>query len=272
MSSKKIKHHYVPHFLLAGFTDLGTKKGTLCCFDKDKIKQFQERPSNVAFEKNLYTVNIEGIEELVETDLFSSLEVEAARIIREIIETHQMPKKGHDDYDVLMEFLCFQRYRTLQFKETLNDITNQIPSSDFTQDVYLSGMVTFVEETLPCFTERNWSIYIIDNDSNHFISCDNPVCLDWIDPTRSSEPCEAPCPSSVKISVALSKKVAIVGLFKEEAKIYPSCTRHKVAEINSLTEMNAKRFIFSCYKNFYTFDKTGQLQIVTEKERVNAVS
>ena len=84
------QHHILPAFYLAGFTDTGTKDGTLHVFDYARKRRYASRPDKVARERDFYRIYKPGLDGYaVEKDLLATLEGELAPVLRRVSETEK---------------------------------------------------------------------------------------------------------------------------------------------------------------------------------------
>jgi hypothetical protein len=69
----------LPAFYLAGFTDTGTKDGTLYVFDYARKRRYTSKPEKVARERDFYRLYKPGLDKYgIEKDLAAGLESEIA--------------------------------------------------------------------------------------------------------------------------------------------------------------------------------------------------
>ena len=54
------RHHFVPKFYLARFTDTGTSDGRVWVLDPRAGRPFLERPKNIAWERDFNRVDVAG--------------------------------------------------------------------------------------------------------------------------------------------------------------------------------------------------------------------
>jgi hypothetical protein len=111
------RHHYVPCFLLAGFTPSGRQSDQLWSFDRERIRPERRAPKAIAFERDYYAVEAPGQpSDLVET-YFSQVETIAAPTIRDMIANRVIPTGT--DYANLMYFLGLMKGRSPAFRDAL---------------------------------------------------------------------------------------------------------------------------------------------------------
>ena len=110
---RSIKHHFIPQFYLNNFTETGDKNSYIWITDTFKCKQWRAYPSSIAYENRLYSLENKETKD-VEEDLiekaFSRLEDLAAPVIRDIINTEEIP--SGDEYNILMTFIAHLASRT----------------------------------------------------------------------------------------------------------------------------------------------------------------
>ena len=111
------RHHYVPRFLLAGFTPWGRKSDKLWSFDRERTKPEHRTTKAVAYEEDYYAVDVPGQPKDLIEPYFSKVETIAAPIIRDIVANRAIP--AGTDYDNLMYFLGLMNGRSPAFRDAL---------------------------------------------------------------------------------------------------------------------------------------------------------
>jgi hypothetical protein len=122
LSDQPIKrnHHYIPKFHLAGFTKKGTVDSPLWVFDSETGKQWESKPVRVAFEKDLYTIELPDTRPDAIEDAFALVESAVAPIIKNIYSTLSMPKDDND-FNLLINYIALLSVRIPERRETFND-------------------------------------------------------------------------------------------------------------------------------------------------------
>jgi hypothetical protein len=111
-------HHYVPQFLLAGFTPSGSKEDVLWASDRQTGRQWHTTPENVAVRKDFYRIEVSGIApDVIEAGL-STMEGHAAPVICDILRTRAIPHG--DDYMTLMNFMALMSVRVPSGRDMVN--------------------------------------------------------------------------------------------------------------------------------------------------------
>ena len=119
------KHHYVPQFYLAGFTQSGTKDGDLYVLDMKRRKQWKSSPANVAHERDYYAIDTGSAADRNAVErVFSMVEGECAAVVQSIIRSRSLP--GGRDFDVFLNFVAMMAVRVPHVRNTLNAFTGQI--------------------------------------------------------------------------------------------------------------------------------------------------
>lgn len=101
--SKPRRHHFVPKFLLAGFTLSGRSSDQLWEYDLVTKRGRKRPPASVGAAANQYAVNVPGESPHVIEEHLGRVERQAASVIRSIITTRSCPTGN--DFVVLVYFL-----------------------------------------------------------------------------------------------------------------------------------------------------------------------
>ena len=92
--SEPRQHHILPAFYLTGFTDTGTKDGTLHVFDYARKRSYTSKPEKVARERDFYRLYKPGLDEhAIEKDVWARLEGDIAPVLRRVSETDMASPK-----------------------------------------------------------------------------------------------------------------------------------------------------------------------------------
>lgn len=113
-------HHFVPKFLLAGFTPSGVKEDSFWASDLKTGKQWPTIPKKVAYRRHFNRIAIPGLRpDIIETGL-GEMEGYASTVIREILRTRRIPSEPEADYAILMEFTTLMSLRVPSFRDVVN--------------------------------------------------------------------------------------------------------------------------------------------------------
>jgi len=97
--------------------------------------------------------------------------------------------------------------------------------------------------------DRNWTVFVADEDAGEFICSDAPVCLTWTDMSRQDRVARLD-EHGTDLTVPLGKRTALRGRYEPEQPAVARCDRKMVAHINIRTISSGKRFIYSSNRNF----------------------
>jgi hypothetical protein len=91
------KSHYLPKFYLAGFTANGEAEADLYVFDQTTLREWPSCPNKAATERDFYVVDLGPTEDPdVMEKVFSRLEGDFSRVVRDIIARRQLPTDDAD--------------------------------------------------------------------------------------------------------------------------------------------------------------------------------
>lgn len=111
---RKKKHHFLPEFYLAGFTQGGTKDSGFLVFDFGRREVRGGTPSSVGYERYFYAV--EGEEPDVLEDALGECEGKVAATVREVVDGTVL-KDG--TFQTLTDFMALMELRTPAFRANL---------------------------------------------------------------------------------------------------------------------------------------------------------
>lgn len=118
------KHHYIPEFLLAGFTDTGSKDGLLWVIDKNDGRQWQTKPSGIAFSKGFYDIETDDLPRDFIENAFAFFEEMAAPVIKKIIIKKSIPVG--ENFERLIMFLSIMAMRVPSVRRIFDGILKNI--------------------------------------------------------------------------------------------------------------------------------------------------
>lgn len=125
--SKQIKRtknqHYVPQFMLRGFT--GGNKNQVFVFDKQKQTIFRTVIRNIASESGFYDYSIKGVDESIEP-FFSRMDSTVGRIVNEIRTREDIGFLNRDNRISLSLFVAVQMLRVKNARERMRGIADHI--------------------------------------------------------------------------------------------------------------------------------------------------
>lgn len=191
MSHPKLQH-YVPQFLLRGFTR--GKKKRIHVFDKQTSSAFATKPSKIAAENQFYDVDVEGVTLTLEPWL-SALESTSARILDRIRSAESLGELTAEDRAMLSAFIAIQHMRTRHFRSSVQFLGKVMAEqlTDMGADPNnLKEQLAMDEERVKVLTlsmmstgAHDFGVHIFDKEwlltrtvpSVPYIISDNPVTL-----------------------------------------------------------------------------------------------
>ncbi len=281
MNNVARKHHFIPEFFLAGFTQTGLKETPLFVFDKRELRQFKASPQNIALSKGFYTLET-TMKSKIRPDelerLIGQFENEIAPIIREIGNTGRLPKRK--EFTLLLHFFALLTARTPTKKKLLiepeekiinhyfktilsseylwkvasekaglqhRDLTYKAMKESFvgvkmTQYGYIKKMLDEAIDLVNLFSNRVWALGIADNQANEFVCSDFPLLLLPVG-------CGFASPQSF-VAYPVNKRMVLMGYLNENFKGNVSVDgiiikKEEVAYINYWIISFSDRFIYS---------------------------
>lgn len=124
MSQSTKRHHYLPRFYLAGFTDTGTKDGQLTVFHLLEHHTFRTRPDNVGVESHFNRVELPGVEPDAIEKALAPVEGRMAAVLREIVATERLPEG--EDMAVLLNLVALMHVRNPGSRESIATSEEQL--------------------------------------------------------------------------------------------------------------------------------------------------
>jgi len=289
------KHHFIPEFFLAGFTQTGLKDTLLCVFDKKEVRQLKLLPKNIAMSKGFYAIKTTPHSKIKPDELerlIGQFENEVAPIIREIGNTEKLPRGK--EFILLLHFFALLAARTPTKKELLigpeEKIINQyfkiILSSEemwkaalaktglqqddldynlmkenllgvkMTQHGYIERMLEEAQDYAKLLSRREWTLGITDERSNEFVCSDYPLLLL---PVR----CGFGTPGSL-VAFPVNKRMVLMGYLTKEMKGGAFIESKKmmvedVAFINRWLISYSERFIYSSSEDIIWMCNDGKI-------------
>ncbi|HEY2787032.1 MAG TPA: DUF4238 domain-containing protein, partial [Fimbriiglobus sp.] len=123
-------HHYVAAFQLAGFTVDGTKTGRLYVIDRKLAKEWQSSPIEAAKERDYNAVKAQPDQNVIER-AFGKIESEAAVVIKEIVQTRQIPEGP--SFDWFINYVALAAARVPWIRKIVESVTDRFLKDHFRQ-------------------------------------------------------------------------------------------------------------------------------------------
>jgi hypothetical protein len=291
------RHHIVPKFLLAGFTDTGDRNGKLWRFDTDKIRADEGTVAQFAVIKDFYNVQTESGPDDAYEIAYGKLEHQAAPVVERIRETGQIPSGS--DLDALVAFVAFLERRGPDTKAVLDKLVNDMSRfslellihhyddwSGFQKQQYPDEPLATKEELqealangiefeahpnlrvpaawdwatdiYPLLRRRPWCVWTRDPSAPEFICSDCPVGIDNVEKFDGFWQPPPFGPGSL-VTLPISKDRVLVSWFDGNHAHVPVVSDQYVAQINLLTGRTSRRWLFAPRPDFAYAQDDGSI-------------
>jgi hypothetical protein len=129
MANQPRKHHYVPEFYLAGFTESGTDDGRLHVLDKEQLRQWSSTPKGAAHRRDFYAVDLgpEHDPMFVERTL-GSCEGKWSSVLRTVIDQQTLPQD--ESIADLLAFVAFMAVRVPRIRGQIADFLDKASKAE----------------------------------------------------------------------------------------------------------------------------------------------
>lgn len=282
------KHHYVSRFLLSGFTNDGTKDGTLYVSDlKEKKCWAASGTANAAHKRDLYELDIDGIvglDPMAAEKGLSVIEGRTAAILKSM-RTQPSAMLSQEDLRQLLYFVALQvgrvpserprveeaygrlesaletpesweaerKRRGLNGPEySYDELRSQIGTQSM-QTLFVLTMIAAAEVLLPVLAKRAWGLLVAAEGA--FICSDRPV----VTITRGVPP-DPTLPGrladmDLDLWAPVHAELCLFGT-KPSGPI-PPVNRKLLATLNTCVARAADRFLFSREQDFIWMGRDG---------------
>ena len=121
------KHHYVPQFYLAGFTECGTRKGRLYVLDQGKKKQWSSTVKDTAHQRDFHSVDLgPHVDPMGVEKALAHFEGQQSAILAKILEERTLPPGEDETFDGLMSFVAFMAVRVPRIRKAIEGFIDRI--------------------------------------------------------------------------------------------------------------------------------------------------
>ncbi|MBX3438216.1 MAG: DUF4238 domain-containing protein [Planctomycetaceae bacterium] len=279
MPNQPRKHHYVPQFYLAGFTDNGTVEGSLSVLDTNRLKVWKGKPKDVAHQRDFHQIDGgPNGDPMVIEKLFGQFEGKWSSVLRGVIEQQQLP--DDDRFGDLMMFVAFMAVRVPRIRNTITSFLDEVrqkeefarnwlqqqgeqvesafkkEADEFDQTWHVRQMVQMAVTLAPILSLRTWQLWIVNSAAPDLFCSDSPVALTWATAVTGPYPPGFELKNTV-VSVPLHKRLAMVGMFDIDVR-RRTIGVSEVAQLNSATGMHAGQ-LYSATPDFVWFMKDGTI-------------
>lgn len=133
-SSTERRHHYVPRFLLSGFTEERTNKGRLWVFDTNSLRSWPSNPIDAGHIRDFYRIDVADADPLAVERTFSKIEDYAAPVVRALLARAEGGLNdgttgfsvGKDELNATMNLVALQILRVPAQRDKLDRFNTDI--------------------------------------------------------------------------------------------------------------------------------------------------
>lgn len=212
--AQKANHHIVPQFYLRSFAAGLDRKARITAFDHLTGEHFVTWVRNVAAVRHFNRVkDNDGNDTNVLEDAMAAIESEWAPLFREVVEAGAFPSSKHRE--AILTLVATLSLRSGRFRESMEDITAQtqtmmmdimlaskerwerahldaeVPYEElkrfwdsrafeltYDQSYFIGHELNAIEPVYELLARRSWC-FVRPGGTNRFITCDDPVALNW---------------------------------------------------------------------------------------------
>ena len=205
-------------------------------------KTFATGSGNIAAERDFNRIEVDGLDPNSLENAYASFEAKAATALNRLIHLVDMP--DGEDRLVIFNLMAMLAVRNPRFRMNissfLDDVYRKVGKLVITSDEYdvVVPTTTLARFELPQYhlaiqtmMKRNWQIFISDENSGGFVTCDHPVNLIATDERLLGRPLGFGLPGTA-VLFPLSPKIMIAGEFGGQS-LRRKVDRAEVAVLNS---------------------------------------
>ncbi len=264
MSDQPRKHHVVPQFYLAGFTDDGTADGNLQVVDTSRLKTWVSKPKDAAHRRDFHEIDGgPSVDPMIVEKTLAQFESRWSVVVRNVVE-HQTLPTG-EDLDDLMDFVAFMAVRVPSIRNKISDFLDEVRQKEafarkcleeqgrqvetsgddefavFDQTWHVGQMLKMAQGLSPLLKQRTWQLRIVEDGAPDLICSDRPVVPVSRLPSIHHPP-GFMTPNTV-VTIPLNKRMAIVSMLDFDVG-HRMIGGTGVAQLNSITGMHAGQLYF----------------------------
>jgi len=126
MAKQPRKHHYVPQFYLAGFTQNGRQDGRLYVLDRSEKTQRPSSPENTAHQRDYHAVALgPSVDRMGVEKALATVEGQQAAVLRRVLGEQDLPPEDDEAIADLMAFVALMAVRIPRFRELVSDFIDR---------------------------------------------------------------------------------------------------------------------------------------------------
>lgn len=256
------KHHYVPQFYLAGFTDNKTSEGNLHVVDIEHQKMWVAKPKDTAHQRDFHRIDIGpdsdpmGIEKAL-----GVLEGRWSTAVRHVVEENRIPGADEEIFGDLMMFIAFLHVRVPRIRETIDDFLARVKKkekfaqrqlaaegkpvefvsnwAELDQTWHVQVMIENAILVAPYLWQRKWNLWAGGVEPYDLICSDSPVALTHLGTNGRRQPAGFATPNTI-VSLPLNRHMAMVSGLEFDVGRHP-LGQVQAAQVNTSTGMYARQ-------------------------------
>jgi len=129
MAGQPRKHHYVPQFYLAGFTDNDSKDGHLFVLDKEQRKTWTSTPKGTARKRDFHAMDpAPGGDPMAVEKALAHVEGQWSDALAAVIDKKALPQD--DSFGDLMMFVAFMAVRVLRIRDIVSNAIDRVSKAE----------------------------------------------------------------------------------------------------------------------------------------------
>jgi hypothetical protein len=127
--------HFVPRFLLAGFTASLTREDRLWVTDLKTDRGWPDKPAKAGYKRKFYDIQKAGLEpDFFDKAINDEIDALAAPIIRNVIDLGLIPARNSEEYEILISFVALLASRVPAMRTMLDAAIDDLGKFLFEQD------------------------------------------------------------------------------------------------------------------------------------------
>lgn len=210
------------------------------------IAESKSLPVGESFQELIYYVSLLGVRNPSIRDSFNQFQ---KQIYSSALSLALQNKAAWENFVAMANKENNDRYASVTYEEMKEFITSERWSIVDPNENKVFRELSAVDLVYQLSMKRNWSLYIIENSKNYFITSDRPVKLFWSNninqsfgPTFGERNSELVFP--------ISKRILLLGSFVNPSITKEVSTEEEIASINVKQLLYYKRYIYSATEKF----------------------
>jgi hypothetical protein len=294
------KHHFVPRWLLANFTEDYTQQSSLFYLDLISKQIRPCTPASIAYENDLYSIENPNLRSDALEKQFAIIDGEVSNIVRDIISEHDLLTDAK--IDTLIWFVGFMIARNpgllKQIKDSFDNILTMMIKMGFSKTFYeeyiqgdvdeslkkipyeemermirhpdlrfefgnnflMQQLLQIADKALPILRQRAWSL-LINESGDPFISSDNPVAVNWTKQMPASIGPGLGMPDTA-LYFPLSRQVCLYSNLPGINRVAKGIDKEVICCVNMNVAYRATRFLYLKSEDFIWINDRGEIDNV----------